>query len=342
MRGLGLKLNRVFLVSSALLAVGVVAWVVLGRGGAEADAAITAAPVEPVPAASTPAPEQTAREPIAVVAAASAPDPKAKPKPAAATAGGYARIAEGMTTHDTYAFVTALRKSKERGALAVVADIQDACRAGMGALMRYREQEHRDAIGARLAQTVGSAEKGEALQARYAQLIEARCRDTASDSSLEEPIAGDEEGAKVRLTLHNAHDPKSQFKVIYAMAEQGLLAAAHKTLWPWPFFEEKRYGFDEERTMLIAAIEVAAYRTSSDPSRRDSDLRLMALCIEDGMCDGKFESYWFARWPEGSEKRAQAMALADRVTRAFLRNDIRAFLPKLPPDVKLPDSFGRF
>lgn len=341
MRGLGLKLNRVFLVSSALLAVGVVAWVVLGRGGAEADAAITAAPVDPVPAASTPAPEQAAREPVVVVAAVSAPDPKAKPKPAAATAGGYARIAEGMTTHDTYAFVTALRKSKERGALAVVAEIQDACRAGMGALMRYREQEHRDVIRARLTKSAGSAEEGEALRARYAQLMEARCRDTASDHSLEEPLEGGDE-ARVRLTLQNGGDPKAWFRLTYSMAEQGVLAAAHKTLWPWPFFEEKRYGFDEERTMLIAALEVAAYRTTSDPSRKDSDLRLMALCIDQGLCDGSVESYWLDQWPEGSEKRAQAMALADRVTRAFQRNDIRAFLPKLPPDVKLPDSFGRF
>lgn len=341
MRGLGLKLNRVFLVSSALLAVGVVAWLVLGRGGAEADAATTAAPVEPVPAASTPAPEQTALEPVAVVAAASAPDPKAKPKPAAATAGGYARIAEGMTTHDTYAFVTALRKSKERGALAVVADIQDACRAGMGALMRYREREHRDAIDARLTQTAGSAEEGEALRARYAQLMEARCHDTASDHSLEEPLEGGDE-ARVRLTLHNGGDPKAWFRLIYSMAEQGVLAASHQTLVLWPFFEEKRYGYDEERTMLVAAIEVAAYRTTSDPSRKDSDLRLMALCIDHGTCGGDVEPYWFARWPEGSEKRAQAMALADRLTRVFQRNDIRAFLPKLPPDVKLPDSFGRF
>ena len=199
----------------------------------------------------------------------------------------------------------------------------------------------REAISARLTRTAGSAEEGEAIRSRYAQLMEARCRDTASDRSLEEPLEGGDE-ARVRLTLQNGGDPKAWFRLTYSMAEQGVLAAAHKTLWPWPFFEEKRYGFDEERTMLIAALEVAAYRTTSDPSRRDSDLRLMALCIGHGMCGGSVDSYWFDQWPEGSEKRAQAMALADRVTRAFQRNDIRAFLPKLPPDVKLPDSFGRF
>lgn len=237
-------------------------------------------------------------------------------------------IADGMTTNGTYAFLVAMRESRRPGALAIVTSVQEACRAGMGSLMAYRDHRYADVVRANVIRTTGSLEAGEALRVQYAQLIQARCQD-ARGTELEQPMPGDPYGEKIAEARKKEFSRTYPVEAFIAMIEQGQLAAIHEGLALWPYFEGVYYSVDSEDFRIYGqAMRIAAFRATSDPASQNPDLRLMAGCLADGICDGRIESLELQGWPEGAAQRGKALALAEKMTRAFQQNDLRPFLPR--------------
>lgn len=330
MHGLGRKVIRVFLLVSALVAVGIVTWLITGSATTPRDEPSMSAAVGPAiqrsEDAEPPASAATARDTRASEASAPRPSPG---------------IADGMTTQETYAFVVEQHRRRQRGSFAVATYVQDACRAGMGALLRYRDRSSPEAIQRRLQRSTGSVEQGEALQARYAQQMEARCRQVAADDAIDTPLAGDTDGEKLHDVRRKGMTPQRSIEAFLLLAQQGQLAAGREWLMFWPYFEGQLFKSGDDVDVYIAAMNVAAFRATADPARADTDLRLMAGCLSYGVCDGRIESIWFGGWPEGSDRRLRAESLAERLTRALARNDLPSFLPPLSNGKKWADVLER-
>lgn len=230
-------------------------------------------------------------------------------------------LASGMTTSEPLAFVTQLHARGGPGAFAIADQVTVACREALGALSYFNDPENSTEIAQQLAKRGAASGRFQSAQALAAQSLESRCRPFEQPLESDEPKADDASGAAYRTAQAELNGyGKGSKAALQELARQGQLLSASDALRGRFQLEGVPSATREDRDLLMRGMTLAAFRASSDPTNQANDLRVMTECLRTGMCDGSYESVLLGDWPEGSEQRARALAIAKRLEKAFAEN----------------------
>lgn len=226
-----------------------------------------------------------------------------------------------MTTSEPLAFVTQLRARGGPGAFAMADQVTVACREALGALNYFNDPGNSAEIAQQLAKRGSASGRFQSAQASAAQSLESRCRPFEQPLESDEPKADDASGAAYRTAQAEllSHGKGSK-AALQELTRQGQLLSASDALRGRFQLEGVPSASREDRDLLMRGMTLAAFRASSDPANQANDLRVMTECLKTGMCDGSYESVLLGDWPEQSEQRARALAIAKRLEKAFAEN----------------------
>lgn len=216
---------------------------------------------------------------------------------------------------DPYPSVIALRELRQEGSFGAAVSITTVCVEANLALTSPLYA---------LDKAVNDPNYQQRLQARH--LLQARC--TSFDGEqiliLTEPLPNDPSGVRLReakgrftTTLTTRHQIRQSLE---ELAAQGRLYDALNSLGLEAKWRGESWRSNEE--VFSHAIEIARFRTSSQPDMEAGDIRLALRCLKSGRCGG-YESM-----PEHftDAMKQQTLSLAKDIEQAIRAGDVAALM----------------